>query len=202
MRYPTAWVRDGALRDIYVFESDLDEWQKVLNFVRRAYPFTYRVDDVDTPLPVSIGTIFQDRSEHTHLLAVQAGDVSIHCHFFLEDEIEFDVNPREIESEAEEDEVVKFMRGIGDALGRQVVLTMEGAPDWVYLRIEPGQEEPEYTPVEVERGPTMSGDEALSWMAKQLGLDENDQEGVFQSLIDSANRPHTAHHPKDPQDKP
>jgi hypothetical protein len=48
----------------------------------------------------------------------------------------------------------------------------------------------------------MSGDEALSWMAKQLGLDENDQEGVFQSLIDAANRPHTAHRPKDPQDKP
>jgi hypothetical protein len=174
----------------------------MLDWVRSAYPFTFKVDDRDTPLPLSVGAIFRYRGEHTHLLDIRVRDVSIHCHFFLEEEIEFDVNPREIESEAQEDAVVEFMRGLSTTLGRQVVLTMEGAPDWVYLRIEPGQYEPEYTPVEVERGPTMSGDEALSWMAKQLGLDENDHEGVFQRLIDAVNRPHTAHHPKDPQDKP
>jgi hypothetical protein len=202
MKYPTTWERDGALRDIYVFESNPGEWQKLLDWVRIAYPITFKVDDLDTPLPASVGTIFRDQGEHTHLLAVQAGDVNIHCHFFLKDEIEFDVNPREIEGEAQEHEVVRFMRGLAKALGKQVVLTMEGAPDWVYLRVDPGREEPEYTPVEVVRGPTMSGDEALSWMAKQFGLDENDHEGVFQRLIDAVNRPHTAHHPKDPQDKP
>jgi hypothetical protein len=202
MKYPTIWERDGALRDIYVFESNPLEWQKMLDWVRITYPFTFKVDNVDAPLPVSVGKILRERSEHTHLLAVRAGDVNIHCHFFLEDEIEFDVNPREIEGEAPEAEVVRFMRGLAEALGRQVVLTMEGAPDWVYLRIDHGQEEPEYTPVEIVRGPTMSGDEALSMLAKQLGLDENDHDGVFERLLDAVNRPHTAHRPKDSKDKP
>jgi hypothetical protein len=48
----------------------------------------------------------------------------------------------------------------------------------------------------------MSGDEALSMLAKQLGLDENDHDGVFERLLDAVNRPHTAHRPKDSKDKP
>jgi hypothetical protein len=82
------------------------------------------------------------------------------------------------------------MQGLSKALGRQVVLTMEGAPDWVYLSVDPGQAEPVYTPVEVVSGPQMSGDEALSLLARQFGFDENDHDAVIQRLLDAANEPH------------
>ena len=83
MKCPTAWERDGALRDMYVFEASLGEWQRVLDFVR---------------------------------------------------------------------------------------------------------------------GPEMSRDEGLNWIAEQLGLDKADHEGVIQRLIDAANKPYTAHRPRDPEE--
>jgi hypothetical protein len=196
MKYPTTWQHDGSLRDIYIFNANLRDWQKALDFLRSTYSIRYRFDAIEMPLPADARYVFHDLNNHTRLLVIEAGGVIVHCHFFLEDEIEFDIDPREVNTESKEEAVVRFMRGVGTAVGKSIVLTFEGAPDWVCLRIGPGQQEPEYIPVEFTKaGPTMSRDEGLRMLARAMGIDENDHETVIARLLEAANRPHKAWNP-------
>lgn len=59
------------------------------------------------------------------------------CHFFTPDEIEFDIDPRAIDSQAQCERLVDFIRALGQAVGKAVLLTPENAPEYPYLRYDP-----------------------------------------------------------------
>jgi hypothetical protein len=51
---------DGSLRDIYIFKTSLDDWQKPLDFIRAGrYTFEYKMDGdaVDLPERAAIDTL-------------------------------------------------------------------------------------------------------------------------------------------------
>jgi hypothetical protein len=189
MKYPSAWQIDGGLREIYVLGTNLRDWNETLRFLRNAYPITYRVDDLDETLPKDVRTMFESRNEHDYFMAVDAEGLNIHCHFFLVKQIEFDIDPREIDSEGKEEAVIEFMRVLADTLGKQVMLTI-GSKDLVCLRLNPGQKEPDYNPIEFKQGEPMSREEALRMLARTWGMDENDPEAVIQKMLDAANKPY------------
>ncbi len=122
--YSTDFDWDGSLRDIYVLETSVLDWQKLFDFLKSSdYTFAYQLYELEE-LPGSI-EIFGERRENKGLLCVDAGDVTLNCHFFCREIIEFDLDPREVKGEEQANFVFDFMRQLGRALNKEVILTPE-----------------------------------------------------------------------------
>jgi hypothetical protein len=122
---------DGALFDIFVTDTTLEDWQAVVDAVSATtWPMTYEVDGVPTEMPPAVEEIFAHAQKATILWSVTAAPgVALNCHFFCSDEIEFDFQPREIVSDERLAALLGFITHVGRALGRLVGVTVEGDDD-------------------------------------------------------------------------
>lgn len=121
-----AFEFDGSLRDIVIADADLTLWQQAVDHVRglgRAGPI--QDDEGRTPLPHAVEEIFRLAAQGDARLSVDLGGIRINCFFFTDDEIEFDLDPREVASEQDAKRVLGFMRGLAEATSRQVDLRDE-----------------------------------------------------------------------------
>ena len=124
------FVRDGSLRDIWVFESNPDEWQTLLDWLGSNYSLTYfeSVDNlkaaVPSPLP-SFGEIWEKQNGLSQFLHIQCTDFVVCVRFFSEFHIEMDVVPNEIDRAEKAWSVFKLMSGISRLLKKEVILTPE-----------------------------------------------------------------------------
>src|SRR5437870_3610574 len=86
---------DGALCDIYVHGTTLLDWKAFLTFVRTgSYKYRFEVAEKESAIPESPALLFT--SDCTRLLSVFVGGIRVNCHFFTPDEIELDIDPREV----------------------------------------------------------------------------------------------------------
>jgi hypothetical protein len=133
---------DGSLRDIYVLETSLDDWQKVVDALRGRWPSpVFTLDGEPATLPRRVEAIFDAPREQAALLSLAVGEARAACHFFVEDRIEFDIDPRQIAGPAQVEAVAEFMALLGRATGKTVVLTLENAPEAVILRYSVEEDE-------------------------------------------------------------
>ena len=130
-----AFHPDGSLRDLLVPGTTLKDWDRLLAFARQAGGRFSR-DGVEAPLPGRAADVPLDRSA-THLLELTAGRAALHCHFFAEEEIEFDLDPRDIATEADFDALTAFMTDLGRILAKTIRLTEESHPDLLWFAFDP-----------------------------------------------------------------
>ena len=123
---------DGSLRDIYVLNTSVSDWNRVLHLTPSLGGFAYFCDGEEAPLPTDARLVLGD-VDHSHLLRFSLGGPTINTHFFVEDEIEFDVDPSGITSQPDLDLVLGFCASIGRGIGRDIRITPENASDVVYL---------------------------------------------------------------------
>lgn len=118
---------DGSLLDAYVFDVGLDDWQRVVDTVRgQAWSLHYTVDGCASPLPEQVRAIFAAKPGSSTTLHIRpVADVLVNTHFFSDDEIEFDFSPRELQGQERLDVLCSFLRTIGRALGKPIVVTPE-----------------------------------------------------------------------------
>ena len=136
-----AFEVDGSLRDLYVLHTTLEHWQRMLNYVRRAGLVAgFERGAQPAPLPQQVSDIFAEKYDPDHeslLLRLNVGGLRINCHFFQDDEIEFDFDPREVTDEQRYEALMDFMVGLGRTTGKRVVMTPESpsgtAPAFVPL---------------------------------------------------------------------
>jgi carbon-monoxide dehydrogenase small subunit len=114
----------GTLLDVWVLNGNPADWQALLDWACQKYQTTYLEDGTETTLP-SFGTIFERAQTVTPLLRIDLGGISVNAHFFSTDEIELDVLPENVDSEAKATAVFKLMTGMARLLRKQVVLTAE-----------------------------------------------------------------------------
>lgn len=131
---PGLWEIEGSLRDAYVAHSDISDWQKFTDFVS-SYPSAYTFDGETCALP-SVDAIFSNRSGG-HLLRVKFGAATANCHFFVESEIELDLDPREIQSANTHNEALSFLEGLAVAIGKPVAVTPENDQSTPFLSFDP-----------------------------------------------------------------
>jgi hypothetical protein len=131
---PYLWEADGSLRDIYVFNMSADDWDKFLSFAssRRS---VYSFDGEERSLPVA-ERLFSARGG-SHLLVIQVGSASVNCHFFAASELELDIDPREVSSAPQHNQVLEFAEAIALALQKPIVLTPENIPESPLLSFDP-----------------------------------------------------------------
>lgn len=138
---------DGTLRDIYVLSVDINAWQRVLDELRAGpYELTYFRDGVLSELPLTAQDAFPDEKTCAQLLSIGFAGVLVNGHFFIPDEIEFDIDPREFHGQEQLDAVFEFMRLLSRATGKCAILTEENGPERVIFRSYPDRAEVEYVP--------------------------------------------------------
>lgn len=137
---------DGSLRDIYVSDASPRDWDE---FIRALGSWNYRadfsLDGTSSTLPESAAQLFENRASSAPLLQIHLGSVTVCCHFFWDEQLEFDLDPREVNGEAAFSEILRFMRQLGHAVDKSVVLTPENMPEAPIITYTPKDERLEYT---------------------------------------------------------
>ncbi|MBR2173757.1 hypothetical protein [Sphingopyxis sp.] len=100
---------------------------------------TLQVGGEQVSLPNHAEPIFaaRDRGD-TATLSCRLGDVTLNCHFFIREEVEFDVDPGDVRDAGDANHLARFMVGLCEATGREVLLTAENNRDGVIAKVEPG----------------------------------------------------------------
>jgi len=136
---------DGSWRDICVLQTTIADWQRMLDAIRSAgYRLAYFRADQPAELPTKAAEAFPLPDECDRRLSVWFADVLANCHFFTVEEIEFDIDPREVKGQRELDALFGFMRCLADAANKEAVLTAENIPEIVIFRVRPGKAHIEY----------------------------------------------------------
>ncbi len=127
------WIfeRDGALRDIYVQYTNLDDWLHVIDGLNSNYTLVYGPGETGEKItridPEYIAKYLCRQVEEGSSASIEVGDIIINCHFFAVDEIEFDVAPEEISNEHAFKLLLDFMRDISRFTQKSVIFTQENA---------------------------------------------------------------------------
>ncbi len=136
--YKIEFEPDGSLRDIYIKGVDISDWQTFIDFLRSTdSDLNYFVEGEPAELPSSIAEVVVSQ-DHPYLLTIGLDGVTVNCHFFIPEEIELDIDPREIDSEAKAKVVFRFMSTVGRALNKEVILTPENTEEQPIFKYELG----------------------------------------------------------------
>ncbi len=133
-----AFEWDGSWRDIYLLATDEKDWQRLLAWLARsAYRLEFTTNGQPRPLPQDTAEIFVARSETMLLLRVDPEHLGLNCHFFGVEQIEFDLDPRDITDADRFGSLLEFMRGLSEVLGKEIRLTPENMENLPYFRFTP-----------------------------------------------------------------
>jgi hypothetical protein len=126
---------DGALRDIYVHDVSVAEWNDMIA-VARGTCSGLRVTSLDQQLPHELAkNHFFGDSRAT--ISFRVGSVSISGHCFDSSEIELSFAPQEITSSIDLGHLLEFAVTLAAFLQRPAFVTRENLPEAPVFRIDP-----------------------------------------------------------------
>ncbi|RTR26584.1 hypothetical protein EKG37_21180 [Robertmurraya yapensis] len=70
-------------------------------------------------------------------MSININGVLINCHFFSVDEIEFNIDPKEVKSKYEANAVFEFMKNLSKILDKESILTGENSPEYPLVTVNP-----------------------------------------------------------------
>jgi hypothetical protein len=130
--------RDGATRDIYVLDATTDDWNRVVEALRkRRPPPAFFVDGEPAALPARVEDIMAIRPDASPFMRIDLEGLSLNCHFFDDEEIEFDLDPTDIDGPERLTALVGFMTVLADATGKPALLTHENLREAVIVGCPP-----------------------------------------------------------------
>lgn len=123
---------DGSLRDIYIFNTSIVDWRNLLKFLDSEnwlIEFS-KNNDLYTKIPYTAEQIFQFRAIGDYVqMSISIRDVKINCYFFEENQIELDIDPREVQSLESGQQIMDFISNLSKALKKEANLTPENSPE-------------------------------------------------------------------------
>ena len=129
--------RDGSWRDIYIFDTTVDDWQALLDYLRDREMVTWFTIDGEPAVPMSDArAIFALRDTVAPSIGFRAAGLDLACHFFCEEEIEFDFVPTDVTAKSWPD-FVAWLREIATRFKRDIVVTPENWSHVDIIRISP-----------------------------------------------------------------
>ncbi|OLF12640.1 hypothetical protein BLA60_04905 [Actinophytocola xinjiangensis] len=129
---------DGSLRDAYVQDTGLTDWQTFLDLVRARWPHTYTVDQREQRLPERADDVLNRGDDDARLLDIRpVPEIQANVHFFTVEQIEIDFAPAELLGQRRLDVLLAFFRDIGRALGKPVIFTPENVPERPLFTYDP-----------------------------------------------------------------
>lgn len=120
----------GALPDVFVPGASVEDWQALFDLVqKRNWQWQYSEDLTQLPLPLPLAAAVLARSTDSDIAELRVWPVPGVLAIFRilsADEIDFDVDLRELQGQAGVDRLCGFLAEIGRELGKPVVMTSEG----------------------------------------------------------------------------
>lgn len=95
------------------------------------------MDGVVRPPPDSVEQVFRVRRVASPMLRFTVGPALVVFHFFTDEEIECDFVPNEFTSQGDLDALLGFVRQLGDATGRRVIITPENRSSEPFISYAP-----------------------------------------------------------------
>ncbi len=136
------WLEtEGALLDGLVSDTSISDWQAVVDLVRSVgWWYDYEQDGCSCRLPSRAQDIFALRNERATVLHVRpVPDVLVNFYFLVPDSIDFDLDPKELQSQMRLDVLCQFIRSLGRNLRKPVLPGLEGClPDRPSTAYDPG----------------------------------------------------------------
>lgn len=138
------WIfeKDGALRDIYVQEVSANDWGKIIDLINKNYEVYFgetgeskNNQKIDKKYIIEYLTD-QNGEKVSKSASIVVDQIRLNCHFFLKDQIEFDIDPKEINSIEDFELIENFMLEISKTTYNQVTLTDENRPDFPLIKID------------------------------------------------------------------
>jgi hypothetical protein len=138
------WIfdMDGGIRDIYVQEVSISDWEKLIDLLNEKYSVKSVItgeernqNQIDKEHVIKFLTDETGEMD-SPFVSIDIGEIQINCHFFLTDQIEFDLNPEQINSIEDFEKVKKFMETVSQDLSNQVTLTGENSPEFPFVKID------------------------------------------------------------------
>lgn len=119
---------NGVLPDVCITDTTVADWQAVVDLVRsRGWAYEYSEDGVVGRVPDRVGDILSRRTEANVMLRVwPTPEIQAVFRFWTEEQIDFDVDLREIQGQERLDALCGLLRAIGRRLGKPVLLSPEG----------------------------------------------------------------------------
>jgi len=120
---------DGSLRDIYVKDTSMEDWEKWIDLVNTGYKVKFYnglSGEIESQIDKSM--VFDYWNGKTDLLSnvtIHLKDILVKCYFFGGDEIENDITPSEINSIEDHNRLVDYLKDVSACLGKEVMLTPE-----------------------------------------------------------------------------
>jgi len=131
---------DGSWRDIYVLGTTQDDWNKWIELVNQNYQVEfYNGQTQQKEDRINRQVVFDYWTGKTDLLndaTIKLGSIIIKCHFFTDQEIENDIDPREIDTIEDHQRLMSYLIDISKALNKMVILTAENEQETVYISVD------------------------------------------------------------------
>ncbi len=126
---------DGSLRDVYIEDINLAKWDQFLDFIKLSkYEVEFRHGGSLQSLPGTFSSIKNLQGTEPTILSIKLNaNFCLNCHFFVESEIELDLSPRDVSSEADFEVLLEFLEKLSSSLACRVTLTPENMPKQVIL---------------------------------------------------------------------
>ncbi|MET7478196.1 hypothetical protein ABZT17_28060 [Streptomyces sp. NPDC005648] len=118
----------GVLPDVRVPGTSVEDWQALLDLVaERGWRCEYAEGQVVLPVPSARTVLSRPAgAEYPELRVWPSTDVLAIFRFSAADEIDFDVDLRELQGQERLDILCRFFRDIGRRLGKPVLMDPEG----------------------------------------------------------------------------
>jgi hypothetical protein len=119
---------DGSLRDIYIRDVTSDEWRRWIEYVNANYPIDFEIHSRPSGNKIdfrAVAAYWQETEEECPSASIRLGDIIIKTYFFLENEIENDITPKEIKTFEDHERLVKYLKEVSLLLGKPVEVTEE-----------------------------------------------------------------------------
>ena len=139
-QYEPDFQVDGSLRDIYVQDTDMSDWQWFINLLLELRIKTeFRRGLMIEDIPNHIKNAFSGQDDETCTLSIFFDHILIRTHFFIESEIELDLDPRDVRSQQDLNNLVVLMDKIAQRLGKPVYLTPENCSESPIFVVHPSK---------------------------------------------------------------
>ena len=113
----------------------------MVDTLRARWPWSYEEGGHPVEMPRDVRALFS-RTVATGFWRITLREgLQAHCHFFGPEEIEFDLDPRDVMDQASLDSVCEFARTVAEAADKPAVVCLESLPDAVIMRYDPARKD-------------------------------------------------------------
>ena len=133
---------DGSLVDIYIQEVSIGDWEKLIDLLNSNYSVRFGISGEErNPNQIDkeyvIKYLIDESGElESKSVSIDFDHIRMNCHFFLPDQIEFDIDPKEINSIEDYEKIENFIVVVSKTLENQVTLTGENSPQFPLVKID------------------------------------------------------------------